>query len=179
MKSIFLNLKPGIFVLGITFMAACSGQQESQTETAAEETTEEVQSSSIQTREVTGVVDGYLKLKDALVASNADEARQIAISMVDIADADDMPQLIQAVTEISNTTDLEAQREHFELLSTSLYEQIQNGVDPEQTLYKQYCPMAFNDKGAYWLSAQEEIRNPYFGDRMLKCGSVQETLAAR
>jgi hypothetical protein len=178
MNSIFAKFNLGILAFAILFLAACSGQQESQTETAAEETTEEVQSSSIQTREVTGVVDGYLKLKDALVASNAEEARQIAISMVDIADADDMPQVIQAVTEISNTTDLEAQREHFELLSTSLYEQIQNGVDPDQTLYKQYCPMAFNDKGAYWLSAQEEIRNPYFGDRMLKCGAVQETLAA-
>ena len=167
-----------MIALSIFFLAACSGQQESQTETAAEETTEEVQSSSIQTREVSGVVDGYLKLKDALVASNADEARQIAISMVDIADAGDMPQVIQAVTEISNTTDLEAQREHFERFSTSLYEQIKNGKELDQTLYQQYCPMAFDNKGAYWLSAQEEIRNPYFGDRMLKCGRVQEALSA-
>lgn len=44
------------------------------------------------------------------------------------------------------------------------------------TLYKQYCPMALNDKGAYWLSAQSDIKNPYFGDAMLTCGEVQETL---
>ena len=179
MKSIIAKFNSGILAFVLLSLAACSGQQENQTETATQETTEEVQSSSIQTREISGVVDGYLQLKDALVASNADAARQVAISMVDIADADDMPQVIQAVTEISNTTNLEAQRVHFELLSTSMYEQIQNGVDPDQTLYKQYCPMAFDDKGAYWLSAQEEIRNPYFGDRMLKCGSVQETLAAK
>jgi Cu(I)/Ag(I) efflux system membrane fusion protein len=36
--------------------------------------------------------------------------------------------------------------------------------------------MAFNDKGAYWLSDKEAIRNPYFGDKMLTCGSVEETL---
>jgi hypothetical protein len=179
MKSIFVKLSVGMFTVGILFLTACSGQQENQTETTEQENTEEVQSSSIQTEEVTGVIDGYLKLKNALVASNADEARQIAISMVDIADADDMPQVIQAVTEISNTTDMEAQREHFELLSTSLYAQIQDGKALDQTLYKQYCPMAFNDKGAYWLSAREEIRNPYFGDRMLKCGSIQETLAVK
>ena len=179
MKSIFAKLSVGIFTLGILFLAACSGQQENQTKTTEQETTEEMPSNSVQSKGVTGVVDGYLKLKNALVASNADEARQVAIFMVDITDTDDMPEMMQAVTEISNTTDLEAQRENFELLSTSLYEQIQDGFELDQTLYKQFCPMAFNDKGAYWLSAQEEIRNPYFGDRMLKCGNIQETLASK
>ena len=40
------------------------------------------------------------------------------------------------------------------------------------TIYKQYCPMAFNNEGAYWLSESKDIMNPYFGDRMLKCGRV-------
>jgi len=39
-----------------------------------------------------------------------------------------------------------------------------------------YCPMAFNNEGAYWLSDQAAIRNPYFGDAMLTCGTVKETL---
>ena len=30
--------------------------------------------------------------------------------------------------------------------------------------------MAFNNEGAYWLSDAEQIRNPYFGDKMLTCG---------
>lgn len=177
MKLIFAKFNTSLIVFSVLFLAACSGKQGAQSESTSE-TTEEVQSSSIQTREVSGVVDGYLKIKDALVASKADEARQIAISMVDIADAGDMPQVIQAVTEISNTTDLEAQRNHFERFSTSLYEQIKDGKELDQKLYQQYCPMAFDNKGAYWLSAQEEIRNPYFGDRMLKCGRVQEALSA-
>jgi hypothetical protein len=40
------------------------------------------------------------------------------------------------------------------------------------TIYKQYCPMAFSNTGAYWLSESKEIRNPYFGDKMLKCGRI-------
>ena len=32
--------------------------------------------------------------------------------------------------------------------------------------------MANNDKGAYWLSTDETIKNPYFGEMMLKCGTV-------
>ena len=39
-----------------------------------------------------------------------------------------------------------------------------------ETIYYQYCPMARDNKGAYWLSAVEEIKNPYFGDAMLTCG---------
>ena len=44
------------------------------------------------------------------------------------------------------------------------------------TLYKQFCPMALNNEGAYWLSEVKEIRNPYFGEQMLKCGTVVETI---
>jgi hypothetical protein len=32
--------------------------------------------------------------------------------------------------------------------------------------------MAFNNKGAYWISSSKDILNPYFGDKMLKCGRV-------
>ncbi|MBD3422458.1 MAG: DUF3347 domain-containing protein [Chitinivibrionales bacterium] len=41
-----------------------------------------------------------------------------------------------------------------------------------------FCPMAFNDKGAYWLQKQEGILNPYFGAKMLKCGAIKETYSA-
>lgn len=74
--------------------------------------------------------------------------------------------------------DLEAQRVAFEKISQQMYAlaaENQWGI----TLYKQYCPMAFDNEGAYWLSAEEEIMNPYFGDQMLHCGTVQETLAAK
>jgi hypothetical protein len=36
--------------------------------------------------------------------------------------------------------------------------------------------MAMNNEGAYWLSTSEKIRNPYFGDQMLTCGSVKDEL---
>lgn len=37
-------------------------------------------------------------------------------------------------------------------------------------------PMAFDSKGAHWPSAEREIRDPHFGTKMLKCGSINETL---
>jgi membrane fusion protein, copper/silver efflux system len=45
------------------------------------------------------------------------------------------------------------------------------------TLYVQFCPMANNNLGAKWISTEAEIRNPYYGDAMLTCGSVVEVLS--
>ena len=47
---------------------------------------------------------------------------------------------------------------------------------PEDTFYIQHCPMAFDNEGADWISKEREIRNPYFGDKMMKCGIVQDTI---
>jgi hypothetical protein len=49
----------------------------------------------------------------------------------------------------------------------------------DRTLYYQHCPMANNDKGGNWISQTSEIKNPYFGDKMLKCGETKETLASK
>jgi Cu(I)/Ag(I) efflux system membrane fusion protein len=47
----------------------------------------------------------------------------------------------------------------------------------EDTLYVQHCPMADNNEGGYWLSRDKDIQNPYFGSKMLRCGSVKQVLA--
>jgi len=39
--------------------------------------------------------------------------------------------------------------------------------------------MAFDNKGAYWLSNEAAIRNPYFGDEMLECGKVEDSVDYR
>ena len=70
---------------------------------------------------------------------------------------------------------IEEQRNQFRVLSNHLILVIELfGI--EETAYKQYCPMANSDKGAYWLSKEEKILNPYFGDEMLKCGEVKQVI---
>ena len=39
-----------------------------------------------------------------------------------------------------------------------------------------FCPMADGDKGAYWLSREEKVINPYFGNKMLTCGEVKQVI---
>lgn len=42
-----------------------------------------------------------------------------------------------------------------------------------EALHEAYCPMAFDDQGAAWVQAGEQIANPYFGDEMLRCGELR------
>lgn len=43
-------------------------------------------------------------------------------------------------------------------------------------VYVIHCPMAFDNRGADWLQADQAVRNPYFGKAMFSCGEVVETL---
>jgi Cu(I)/Ag(I) efflux system membrane fusion protein len=38
--------------------------------------------------------------------------------------------------------------------------------------------MAFENQGANWLQKDKELRNPYFGDAMLRCGEITQTFFA-
>jgi Cu(I)/Ag(I) efflux system membrane fusion protein len=49
-----------------------------------------------------------------------------------------------------------------------------SGMD--HTVYVQFCPMADGNKGASWLSFENKVLNPYFGEKMLSCGSVIQTI---
>ena len=71
--------------------------------------------------------------------------------------------------------DLKHLRRAFEPFSMAMIDFVsEQGVGNIQ-LYIQNCPMALGD-GADWLSAAPAIRNPYYGDMMLTCGVVKDSL---
>ena len=142
----------------------------------------------------------YLGVKDALVATDGDKAKAQAITLatalknvkaasLSAVDQKAMAMAKTQATAISKTTDVDTQREAFELLSSSMITLAKAtkpakrtarsgrsaGAVPAPT-FVQYCPMAANGKGAFWLSDKKEVRNPYYGDKMLKCGSVKEEI---
>jgi len=136
----------------------------------------------------------YLQMKDALVAGKADEAKAAAggltaaLGKIDAAILsgeqktffDEHAGMIrQHAGAIAGTADLSAQRGQLNMLSTSAYSLLKAFGANDQMLYYQYCPMANDEKGGNWISQTSEIKNPYFGEKMLKCGETQETLAAR
>ena len=76
---------------------------------------------------------------------------------------------------IASTTEITEQRNEFKNLSSELTIAVQMfGIN--QKVFNQFCPMADNNNGAYWLSLEEEVRNPYFGSAMHSCGNVAEVL---
>jgi hypothetical protein len=46
----------------------------------------------------------------------------------------------------------------------------------DRKLYLDHCPMYNDGKGATWISATREIRNPYYGAAMLSCGALKKEL---
>ena len=134
----------------------------------------------------------YLTLKNALVDTNSDKAKIAANQVLTELATIDMSLLegdahnywmeqhraIKAHGEkIANSDDVEEQRKQFDFLSQALIKSVSVFGIGDHALYVQHCPMANNDEGADWISNVEEIRNPYFGDVMLKCGYVKETLS--
>jgi len=76
---------------------------------------------------------------------------------------------------IIEENEIEKQRKEFlNLSNTMIIVASSFGVDKE--IYVEHCPMANDNKGADWLSFDKKIRNPYFGDKMLSCGSVKRTI---
>lgn len=136
----------------------------------------------------------YLTLKNALVEAKSVDAKKAAQSLKANAEkvasapvegeaknfiSEQVAMVNQHADQIAGSTDIEAQRSQLNMISSSLFSLIKaTGANTEKTYY-QYCPMANNEKGAYWLSESQEIRNPYFGDKMLTCGENKETLSAQ
>ncbi len=121
-------------------------------------------------------IDQYMILKDALVKSDAVMAKDAAKSLSSSMKAESMDiTLIEAANLIASLDDLKSQRIAFKTITDGLITSLKAN-DSEDGVFVQYCPMAFNNTGASWLSMSEEIRNPYFGDMMLKCGKVEEKL---
>jgi Cu(I)/Ag(I) efflux system membrane fusion protein len=143
------------------------------------------------TAQLTNVYKAYLPMKNALVETNADKAGSEAKNVKKSLQAVDMnllkgdahilwmeqlETLNKEIESIISLKEIEKQREAFFRFNQVFYKSLKTfGLDG-QTAYYQYCPMAFGDKGAYWLSETKVIRNPYFGDQMLSCGETRETL---
>ncbi len=140
---------------------------------------------------IKGIVDGYLHLKNALTKDNGKDAAAAgneilsAMGKVDSAAmstaqkkayadvADDVKENAEHINQ--NAGKIAHQREHFQMLSKDV-EDLVKAFGGGQKLYKDFCPMADNGKGASWLSEMKDIKNPYFGDEMLECGEVKEEL---
>jgi len=124
----------------------------------------------------TEIINSYLQLKDALVKTDGKKASIQAKELEILLTDQKYNSLKEEVRKIAETTDLKIQRKSFNILSEQMIALLKNNQLSFETLYIQHCPMANGSKGANWLSLSQEITNPYYGDKMLKCGSVVEKI---
>ncbi len=126
------------------------------------------------------VYNDYIKLKDVLVLSDPEQAQKAARKLASsLAKIDGCENTAAMASNIAASQDLAAQRTSFTAVSADIVALMKHTDVASGKLYVQHCPMANNGEGGYWLSSQEEVRNPYYGDEMLNCGSVTETITAQ
>lgn len=123
------------------------------------------------------IYNNYLKLKDVLVSSDVAGAQAASKDLATaLANVDGCENTASLANKIAAADDLKTQRMHFIALSSDIIALMKHTDINSGALYVQHCPMANEGKGAYWLAAEKEVRNPYYGDEMLNCGSVEETI---
>ena len=123
------------------------------------------------------VYQHYVHLTTALVKGDAAEAKLASNAIEAGAKVfDGGAAVASTAAKITNAADIESQRVAFSTLSNDFIALVKKSGLKSGELYVDFCPMALEDKGAYWLSANKEIKNPYFGDKMLTCGEVKETI---
>lgn len=138
------------------------------------------------------IVSGYLLLKNALTADKSADAaaagkalettfRGFNKTALTAEQRKVFDEIAEDATEHAehigaNGGNIEHQREHFALLSKDIYDLVKAFGATEQPLYQDFCPMYDKGKGAIWLSETKDIKNPYYGKKMLTCGKVQEEI---
>ncbi len=171
--------------LMLTVLVACGAnteQKKAETASNNEAVAKEKQQASVN---VNAFIDGYLEIKDALVKDDEETASKAAGSLIskveDLTKADvkeDLQKLFQEILadlKVIEEASIEAQRKTFESMSHHAKEIVKLS-DTDRKLYLQYCPMYANNTGGYWLSEEEQVLNPLFGSKMLKCGVVKEVI---
>lgn len=179
-----MNTKFKIVVAAMALIVTASCKENKNRQDTKTDTPEEVEQQKEQTPDiaVASFIDGmtgktwhnYLQVRTALVNGDAEGVQTAADNLVE-SFGEEREQLKSIAMQMVKAGDIEMQRKLFSDFGKEIESLFKEGL-AEGTIYKQFCPMAFKNTGGYWFSDVDEIRNPYFGDRMLKCGKVTETI---
>lgn len=137
------------------------------------------------------IINSYLELKNALVKDDSKLAASSGKKLETLLDNIDKNGMSKAQIKLFNELKEDArenaehigdnsgkiahQREHFEMLSEDIYQMVKE-FDTDQKLFYDHCPMYNDGKGANWISETKSIANPYYGNKMLKCGKIKEEI---
>ncbi len=140
-------------------------------------------------KQLGNVVSAYLKMKDGFVATDevkVEKEAKIVLARLGEVDMGLLKgdahirwmKLLKPIKDNINgivaMKGIEMKRSHFVIVSDKLAQAIDTyGIESSKPVYLEFCPMANSDKGAFWISADKEIKNPYYGEQMMTCGEVK------
>ena len=187
----------GIVMLAVvTAVVGCNNPQQAPTKEMVKEAPKVAAkpSSSLDekgTVNLMSLLTSYYELKDALVATDPSKADIAASHVLSAAETmrhelgdtnpevratlDTVMRQSEGIVNLKDET-CNKKRAIFEQVSDNIFAIAKQSGLKNGGVYQQHCPMAFDDKGASWLSNSEEIRNPYLPQKMLHCGEVQDSL---
>ncbi len=176
-----IRFKSFIAVAGLAVAFAACNQTTNQKNTASAKDSAQAKlqdTIAVLKNDTTGqVYKHYNHLKDALVLSDPAEAKKAGKELAEaLAQIKGCESASETAKKIGNSANITDQRLNFIPLSSDIIALLKHSEVVSGKIYVQYCPMANDGKGAYWLASASEIRNPYYGDEMLSCGEVKEEI---
>ena len=133
------------------------------------------------------ILKDYFNLKDALVGDDNDKAKELGATLASTfgnfdassysdSEQQELKDIMEDATEHAehiSESDIAHQREHFKIISKDVTDMVAI-TGTENTLYQLFCPMY--DGGSNWLSMSKDVKNPYYGSKMLTCGEMQKEI---
>jgi uncharacterized protein YdbL (DUF1318 family) len=189
-------MKRFMAITAIVALASCGGSDKPAENAPKDQPLSQSKNSPAFNNAFGNLLTNYYHLKDAMVLSSDSMAVRSANLLGASADslklnelkadssiiqmAEGYLQSISAETKaLVAEPKLEEKRKSFQMISDNMYDLVRSVRYDREKVYHAFCPMAFNDAGAYWLSNTSDIKNPYFGKKMLSCGEVKDSLDFR
>lgn len=190
-------MRPYFLYTAFILLSACvTGDERAKTEIQPRAPLSKNANSDVFNQSFGKLLEDYFALKDNFVAENESLINEYAAKLI-IATDSLVLQELQADSNVVATAktytqgisaelkgllgekDLNNKRKSFQMIGDQLYDLIRTVQYDRAVIYHNFCPMAFNDQGANWLSNSREIRNPYIPKRMLSCGEIKDSIDFR
>ncbi|CAD5264685.1 MULTISPECIES: DUF3347 domain-containing protein [unclassified Imperialibacter] len=166
-------MKKSILILSMALLSLCASAQHDHASGTAEKATSKQMAPMFEDQNMGLAYGAYIQLKEALVASESKSAATAAAGLQkSLAAVDNSKSALAEAAKVAKAATLDDRRKAFVGLSNEMTALVKGAKLSMGTIYLDYCPMA---KGS-WLSNDKEIKNPYYGSKMLSCGSVKETI---
>lgn len=174
-------MKKYLGLLAIALFVACHSSTPSANNEKDSVSNKEISNAPVfKKSEVATIYVSYLKLKDALVASDSNKAKAEAKTLSDALKNYNGCENTGVISDkIADAKDLAIQRKEFTALSKDVIALFKNSDLVSGSIYVQHCPMANKGDGGDWIANEAKIKNPYYGDEMLECGSVIQEIKAK